>query len=77
MSMQAAQSFTSTEPGRPNRPPLVFAHGLSDSGRCWWRVAQAFENDFDLVMIDARNHGQSATATADGLTPTCRCWSGG
>ena len=56
--------------GRPNRPPLVFAHGLSDSGRCWWRVAQAFENDFDLVMIDARNHGQSATATADGLTPT-------
>lgn len=56
--------------GRPDRPPLVLAHGLSDSGRCWWRVAQAFENDFDIVMIDARNHGQSGTAAGGGAPPT-------
>ncbi len=56
--------------GRPDRPPLVLAHGLSDSGRCWWRVAQALENDFDVVMIDARNHGQSETAPGEGPPPT-------
>jgi N-formylmaleamate deformylase len=56
--------------GRLDRPPLVLAHGLSDNGRCWWRVAQAFENDFDVVMIDARNHGQSGTAGGDGVPPT-------
>jgi N-formylmaleamate deformylase len=56
--------------GRPDRPPLVLAHGLSDSGCCWWRVAQAFENDFDIVMIDARNHGKSGTAGGDGAPPT-------
>jgi N-formylmaleamate deformylase len=55
--------------GRLDRPTLVLAHGLSDNGRCWWRVAQAFEDDFDIVMIDARNHGQSGTAGGDGASP--------
>lgn len=55
--------------GRPERPPIVLAHGLSDSGRCWWRVVDALAADFDLVMIDARNHGRSSTVV-DGPPPT-------
>lgn len=47
--------------GRADRPPLVFAHGLGDSGRCWWRVAAALEDDADLIMIDARHHGRSSS----------------
>jgi len=47
--------------GRPDRPPLVLVHGLGDSGRCWWRVAAALEEDADLVMIDARHHGRSSS----------------
>ena len=50
--------------GRADAPPLVLLHGLSDSGLCWMRVAQKFESDFDVVMLDARNHGDSATAPA-------------
>jgi N-formylmaleamate deformylase len=45
--------------GRTDRPPLVLAHGLGDSGRCWWRVAAALEDEADLIMIDARHHGRS------------------
>lgn len=48
--------------GHGKLPPLVLAHGLSDNALCWTRVAQALEADFDIVMIDARNHGQSGTA---------------
>jgi pimeloyl-ACP methyl ester carboxylesterase len=51
--------------GHGDAPPLVLAHGLSDNGLCWTRVARTLENDFDIVMIDARNHGMSATAPAD------------
>jgi len=47
--------------GRADRPPLVFAHGLGDSGRCWWRVAAALEDDADVIMIDARHHGRSSS----------------
>ena len=47
--------------GRADRPPLVLAHGLGDSGRCWWRVAAALEDDADLIMIDARHHGRSSS----------------
>lgn len=47
--------------GNPDGPTLVLAHGLSDSGRCWWRVAEALSGELDLVMLDARNHGQSST----------------
>ncbi len=48
--------------GRRDRPALLLAHGLSDSGRCWGRVATALGEHFDVVMPDARNHGGSDTA---------------
>jgi len=48
--------------GRRDRPALVLAHGLSDSGRCWGLVAGALAEHFDIVMLDARNHGRSDTA---------------
>lgn len=42
-----------------NKPPLVLAHGLSDNGLCWGRVAQVLQADFDVIMVDARGHGRS------------------
>ena len=51
--------------GSGGRPAVVLAHGFSDNGLCWSRTAQALEADYDVVMIDARNHGGSATATGD------------
>jgi pimeloyl-ACP methyl ester carboxylesterase len=42
-----------------DKPPLVVSHGFSDNGLCWTRVAQVLEKDYDVIMPDARGHGQS------------------
>lgn len=42
-----------------HKPPLILAHGVSDNGLCWQRVALALQADFDLIMVDARGHGRS------------------
>ncbi len=42
--------------------PLVLAHGFTDNGLCWQRVADRLHDDFDLIAFDARCHGRSATA---------------
>jgi len=43
-----------------NARPLVLAHGLTDNGLCWSRVATALAASFDIIMLDARGHGQSS-----------------
>tara|TARA_R110002111_G_scaffold148295_1_gene215443 strand:+ start:70 stop:873 length:804 start_codon:yes stop_codon:yes gene_type:complete len=50
--------------GTADLPPLVLAHGFSDNGLCWNRLAQGLEAHFDIIMPDARNHGQSSRAPA-------------
>ena len=47
-----------------NKPPLVLAHGSSDDGLCWTNLAKEFQNDFDIIMFDARGHGLSDPPTA-------------
>jgi pimeloyl-ACP methyl ester carboxylesterase len=42
-----------------SKPPLVLAHGVTDDGLCWTPVAAALEAEYDVVMVDARGHGQS------------------
>lgn len=42
-----------------DKPPLVLSHGATDSGLCWSRLARALESDYDVIMPDARGHGQS------------------
>jgi len=43
-----------------DKPPLVLAHGFSDSGMCWLRIAQALAADYDVILPDARGHGLSS-----------------
>ena len=50
-----------------DKPPVVLAHGFSDSGLCWAPIARALEADYDLIMVDARGHGYS-DAPEDGYT---------
>lgn len=40
---------------------LVLAHGITDSGECWPRVAEALAPEFDVITYDARGHGRSET----------------
>jgi pimeloyl-ACP methyl ester carboxylesterase len=37
----------------------VLAHGATDNGLCWTRLARALESDYDVIMPDARGHGLS------------------
>jgi len=46
--------------GDDSKPPLVLAHGFSDNGLCWLQTALDLEDDYDIIMPDARGHGLSA-----------------
>ena len=39
---------------------VVLLHGLMGSGECWTPLARAIQGEFDVVMPDARGHGQSS-----------------
>jgi pimeloyl-ACP methyl ester carboxylesterase len=42
-----------------DKPPLILLHGLAASGACWTPFARLFEDEYDVVMPDARGHGKS------------------
>jgi pimeloyl-ACP methyl ester carboxylesterase len=39
---------------------LVLQHGFSDNGLCWLTLAGDLQDDYDIVLPDARGHGRSA-----------------
>ena len=43
-----------------DKPPVVLLHGLMLSGACWTPLARALETDYDVIMPDARGHGNSS-----------------
>ena len=42
-----------------DQPVLLMAHGSSDDGLCWTNLAKELEQDYDIIMADARGHGLS------------------
>ena len=42
-----------------DKPVLLMAHGSSDDGLCWTNLAKELEDDYDIIMADARGHGFS------------------
>lgn len=42
-----------------DKPPLLFAHGRSDNGLCFWPFAAQLADEYEIILYDARNHGQS------------------
>ena len=49
-----------------SKPPVVLAHGVGDDGLCWTTIAEALAPEYDVVMVDARGHGRSATPEQGG-----------
>jgi len=43
-----------------NKPTLIALHDLTASGACWSQLARELEDHFDIIMPDARGHGQSS-----------------
>ncbi len=48
-----------------NKPPVVFNHGAGDDGLCFTRVVKELEQDYDVIMPDARGHGKSSSGKKD------------
>jgi len=45
--------------GNESAPPLVLVHGGRDHARSWDRIAEMFRDDYHVVAIDLRGHGDS------------------
>lgn len=43
-----------------NKPPLILLHGLMTNGVCWTDLAHVLEKEYDVIMPDARGHGNSS-----------------
>lgn len=50
-----------------HKPPLVFAHGMSDNGLCFRPIAEQFSDEYEIVLYDSRNHGKSEAPAASSL----------
>ena len=50
--------------GGDGKPALVLAHGSSDDALCWTNLAREFQDQYDIVMFDARGHGLTDPPTA-------------
>jgi len=42
------------------KPPVVLLHGLTDNGACWFPLARALREEYDVILPDARGHGRSS-----------------
>jgi N-formylmaleamate deformylase len=49
-----------TRTGNGEKPALVLAHGITDSGLCWHQFAADLAADYDIIMYDAYGHGKSS-----------------
>lgn len=48
-----------------DKPKVIFSHGAGDDGLCWTRIVKELENDYDVIMPDARGHGKSDIGSGD------------
>ncbi|MFW6227755.1 MAG: alpha/beta fold hydrolase [Bacteroidota bacterium] len=42
-----------------NGSPLIILHGLYGSSDNWMSIAKAFESEYEVYLVDQRNHGES------------------
>jgi N-formylmaleamate deformylase len=47
------------------KPQVVINHGAGDDGLCWTHVVKELEQDYDVIMPDARGHGRSSIGKKD------------
>jgi N-formylmaleamate deformylase len=45
------------------KPPLVFAHGITDNGLCFLPFASQLADLYEIILYDARGHGKSEGPT--------------
>jgi sigma-B regulation protein RsbQ len=63
--MSAAARHNITISGRPDRPPMLFAHGFGCDQNMWRHVAPHFADDFQVVLFDHVGAGGSDLSAYD------------
>ena len=48
--------------GNPDAPPVLLLHGLQDSAALWGTFAESMRDDFHVMALDHRGHGDSPRA---------------
>lgn len=54
--------------GREDLPPMVLIHGMRDSAHSWDIFADSIREDFRVLALDSRGHGDSDWAGSGGYT---------
>ena len=52
-----------------DKPVLLLLHGFNEYGLTWLRTAKELEQDYDIIMVDARGHGHSDGIAKGGYPP--------
>src|SRR5205807_10542678 len=52
-----------------DKPVLLLLHGFNGYGLTWLRTAKELEQDYDIIMVDARGHGPSDGIAKGGYPP--------
>ena len=61
--------------GQPDRPPILFTHGWSQSHLCWDKqYDSALRDEFRLVAYDLRGHGMSEAPPGPGPYTDAALW---
>nr|WP_281255905.1 alpha/beta hydrolase [Deinococcus hopiensis] len=55
--------------GGPQHPPVIALHVLMGSGACWAPLARVLEDEYTVLMPEARGHGRSSASTHGYLYP--------
>lgn len=48
-----------------DKPQVVINHGAGDDGLCWTHIVKELEQDYDVILTDARGHGKSEPGKGD------------
>jgi N-formylmaleamate deformylase len=48
-----------------DKPQVVINHGAGDDGLCWTHIVRELEQDYDVILPDARGHGKSSSGKGD------------
>ena len=54
--------------GGEHLPPMVLLHGMRDSARSWGTFAHSLKDEFRIIALDSRGHGDSDWADSGGYT---------
>jgi pimeloyl-ACP methyl ester carboxylesterase len=52
-----------------DKPVLLLLHGFNEYGLTWLRTAKELEQDYDIIMVDARGHGHADGIARGGYPP--------